>query len=337
MPRVLTPTVEKGYVRVNIGMPPGSRIKNRWVSVHQLVTEVFHKGGEELGIGMEPDHLNGCPWDNRPVNLWACTHAHNLLARRSYRKEEELGVKKLDDGSYRVVLKLDGAVFSDDRAANLEQANAISRQRAAERLVKIGRPEAPCVWEKGMLVGYRTTSSWVMRMDWETWRMRVEHEASGEVVWEGMWPMVGGCDGMPTGWQLRQLAEAQVMGPYLIREKLRAYVYGSSVPADESDGTEGASESSISGLVRHVIEGEGRGPVRLSIGEGGEVTLSQEAAGGGGAGGGVGDPADWGQGGVEERRGVYEDGATGQSDGSFGLPSYTGFGLGAEAERSESE
>lgn len=85
-------------------------------------------------LGMEIDHINGIPADNRRENLRQCSHAENMRnkrVRRSINKKSKYkGVSKGDYKSWRAEIKVNGnrhklgSYKSEDDAARMYDAAA---------------------------------------------------------------------------------------------------------------------------------------------------------------------------------------------------------------------
>lgn len=82
--RILKPGINKlGYQRVNLGK--GGKVTT--FPVHRLVARAFQEICGEYESGLEVDHLDTNPSNNRAVNLRWCTHKENCgntLSRKHY-------------------------------------------------------------------------------------------------------------------------------------------------------------------------------------------------------------------------------------------------------------
>ena len=88
--RILAQNNRNGYLRV--------KIKGTYYGVHNLVWEAFHG---EIPVGMEIDHRNSVPSDNRLLNLRICTHKENMQNQFTLEKIRNGQKKKMEDPEYR--------------------------------------------------------------------------------------------------------------------------------------------------------------------------------------------------------------------------------------------
>ena len=319
-PRLLTPQLNQSdYVRVALSVPGvGGRPKQQNVSVHQLVCEAFCEkptSEEEL----EPDHLNHCPYDNRVRNLWLTTKSNNLLARRSRRDGVETGVSVLPSGQYRVKLELHGTVLVDETVPTLEKANELSVQWQAERLKRIGRPAAPPVADKGILIGWMTEHGWCVRMDPLTWQCYVTCvDVSPHFrVWEGAWPLLQSTDTRyRSGWATMTHYALNIRGDFAALQYPQNL--WTHITQNGSRDTKGKTDHATPEPGRDracpaggiVLPSEKPGGHRLTVSSDGRVTATVHKEAPGASEGPRDRPSDdRGEGGVAERPGAGKDDA----------------------------
>jgi hypothetical protein len=64
-------------------------------------TSKLHREITKAPVGMDVDHINGNRLDNRLANLRVCTHAQNMMNRKTCNaKSGALGIKKTPNGTW---------------------------------------------------------------------------------------------------------------------------------------------------------------------------------------------------------------------------------------------